>query len=97
MEDYNVIRVLCSTKKIIFLPYYISGKLFFIEIAWKYKFWFHTLSEKRKNKFIPLPRKVGEILLQGISKIDEYVAYLENYDLKFTEKIKGFNPNHIFL
>jgi hypothetical protein len=49
MEDYNVIRVFCSIEKPIFLPYYISDKLFIIEIARQYKFWFHTLSEKRKK------------------------------------------------
>jgi hypothetical protein len=33
MEDYNIIRVFCSIEKPIFLPYYISDKLFVIEIA----------------------------------------------------------------
>jgi hypothetical protein len=54
------------------------------------------LSEKRKNQFISLPWKVGEIFLWGISKIDEYVAYFENSDLKFAEEIKGLDPNHLF-
>jgi hypothetical protein len=38
MEDYDVIMVFCSTEKPIFLPYYVSDKLFFIEIALKYRF-----------------------------------------------------------
>jgi hypothetical protein len=71
-------------------------KLFFIEIARQYKLWFHNLSEKRKNKFIPLPWKVGEILLRGISKTDEYDAYFENSNLKVSEEIKGIDPNHLF-
>jgi hypothetical protein len=96
MEDYNIIRVFCSIEKPIFLPYYISDKLFIIEIARQYKFWFHTFSEKRKKQFIPLPWKVGEILLRGISKIDEYVACFDHSDLRFVEEIKGFDPNHIF-
>jgi hypothetical protein len=33
MEDYNVIGVFSSIEKTIFLPYYISHKSFFIEIA----------------------------------------------------------------
>jgi hypothetical protein len=55
MEDYNVIRVFFSIEKPIFLPYYISDKLFVIEIAKKYKFWFHTLSEKRKKSIHTSP------------------------------------------
>ena len=38
MEDYDVIMVFCSTEKPIFLPYYVYDKLFFIEIALKYRF-----------------------------------------------------------
>jgi hypothetical protein len=75
MEYYNIIRVFCFVEKHVFLPYYTSEKLFFIEIARQYKLWFHILYEKRKKQFIPLPWKVGEIVLRGISKIDECVAY----------------------
>jgi hypothetical protein len=39
---------------------------------------------------------MGEIILQGISKIDKYVAYFDHSNLRFTKEIKGFNPNHIF-
>jgi hypothetical protein len=54
------------------------------------------LSEKRKKQFIPLPWKVGKILLWGISKIDKYATYFENSDLKFSKEIKGFDQNHLF-
>jgi hypothetical protein len=47
-------------------------------------------------QFIHLPSKVGEIILRGISKIDEYVSYFDHSELIFAEEIKGFNPNHIF-
>jgi hypothetical protein len=40
--------------------------------------------------------KVGEILLRGISKIDEYAPCFDHSDLGFSEKIKCFDPNHIF-
>jgi hypothetical protein len=96
MEDYNIIRVFFSIEKPIFLPYYISDKLFIIEVARQYKLWFHTFSEKRKKQFIPLPWKVGEIILRGISKIDEYVAYFDHSNLRYAEEIKGFDPSHIF-
>ena len=49
MEDYNVIRVFCSIEKPTFLSYYISDKMFIIEIPRQYKLWFHTISEKRKK------------------------------------------------
>jgi hypothetical protein len=49
MENYNIIKVFCSIEKPIFLPYYISEKLFVIEISQQYNFWFHILSKKRKN------------------------------------------------
>jgi hypothetical protein len=96
MEEYNVIRVFCSIEKPTFLSYYISDKMFIIEIARQYKLWFHTFFEKRKKQFIPLPWKFGEIILQGISKIDEYVAYFDHSDLRFMEEIKGFYPIHLF-
>jgi hypothetical protein len=96
MEDYNVIRVFFSIEKLIFLPYYISDKMFIIEIARKYKFQFHTFSEKRKKQFIPLPWKVGDNILQRISKIDEYASCFNHSYLRLTKEIKGFDPNHLF-
>jgi hypothetical protein len=44
-----------------------------------------------------LPWKIGEILLRSISKIDEFAVQLDQYNLKFAEEIKGFDPNHIFI
>jgi hypothetical protein len=70
--------------------------LFIIEIVRQYTFWFHIFSKKRKKHFIPLPWKVGEIILRGISKINEYASYFNHYDLIFIEEIKGFDPNHLF-
>jgi len=49
MNNYNFIRIFCSHKKPLFLPYYVPNKLFIIEVARQYKFWFHVLYEKGKN------------------------------------------------
>jgi hypothetical protein len=51
---------------------------------------------KGKKQFIPLPWKVGEILLREIPKIDEYASYFNQFNLKFAEEIKGFDPNNLF-
>ena len=39
---------------------------------------------------------MGEILLRGIAKIDDFASYFDQYNLKFTEEIKVFYLNHIF-
>jgi hypothetical protein len=96
MDDYNIIRIFCSHEKYIFLLYYVPDKLFIIEVARQYKFWFYIFYEKRKRQFIPLSWKVGEILLRGISKIDEYASYFDQFDMIFAEQIKGFDPDHLF-
>jgi hypothetical protein len=96
MEDYNIIKVFCSIEKPIFLPYYISDKLFIVEVARQYKLWFHTFHEKIKKQYIPLLWKFGEIILKGISKIDEYVAYFDHSNLRYAEEIKVFDPSHLF-
>jgi hypothetical protein len=44
-----------------------------------------------------MPWKIGQILLRGISKIDEFVVRLEQHNLKFADEIKGFDPNHLFI
>jgi hypothetical protein len=77
MDNYNIIRILFSHEKLIYLPYYVSDKLFIIKVARQYKFWFQYFYERRKKLFIPLPWRVGEILLRGISKIDEYDSYFD--------------------
>jgi hypothetical protein len=35
-------------------------------------------------------------MLRGIAKIDEFASYLDQYNLRFAEEIKGFDPNHLF-
>jgi len=36
-------------------------------------------------------------MLRGITKIDYYSTHLNWFNLKYAEKIKGFNPSRIFL
>jgi hypothetical protein len=45
MGDYNIIRILCSHEKPLFLPYFVPDKLFFIEVERQYKFRFHHYKE----------------------------------------------------
>jgi hypothetical protein len=40
---------------------------------------------------------VGEIILRAIPKIDEYASYFNQFNLKFVEELKGFEPNNLFL
>jgi hypothetical protein len=69
---------------------------FIIEVVRQYKLQFHFFYETSKKKFIPLPWKVGEILLREIPKIDEYASYFDQFNLNFVEEIKGFDPNNLF-
>jgi len=50
-----------------------------------------------KKQFMSPPWKICEIILRGIFKIYEYVPYSDQFNLKFAEEIKGFDPHHIFL
>jgi hypothetical protein len=97
MGNHSVIRIFCSKENPSFLPYHISDKLFITEVARQYNFWLHFFHEKRKKQFIPLPCKIGDFIFRNINKIDEFVNYFNNVNLKYVEKIKGFNPYKIFL
>jgi len=75
-KNYNVIRIFGSPGNPFFLPYYISDKIFIIEVARQYKLWLHFFHEKRKRQFILLPWKIKEIMLRGIAEIDDYSTHL---------------------
>jgi hypothetical protein len=66
-------------------------------VARKYNFWLHFFHEKRKNQFNPSPWKIGDFIFRNINKIDEFVNYFNNVNLKYAEKIKGFDPSKIFV
>jgi hypothetical protein len=62
--------------------YYVLDNIFVIEICKQYRFWAHFFHERRKNKFIPLPWKIGEIVLKNVANIDEYAGQFDRFDLK---------------
>jgi hypothetical protein len=41
--------------------------------------------------------KIGDFVFRNINKIDEFASHFHNLNLKYDEKIKGFDPNGIFL
>jgi hypothetical protein len=53
--------------------------------------------KRGKGQFIPLPWKVGEIVLRNMNKIDEFSTHFNHLNLKYAEKIKGFDPSNIFM
>jgi len=77
------VRIYYSREKPIYLPYYVPDRIISIEVKRQYRFWVHLFYEKRKRQCIPLPWKIGEILLRSISKIDEFEIQ--------------FDPNYIFI
>jgi hypothetical protein len=72
MEHFSIIRIYCSHEKPSYLPYYVSDKIFVVEVCKQYRFWAHFFHEKRKKQFIPLPWKIGEIMLKNTANIDEF-------------------------
>ena len=49
MDNYNIMRIFSSDEKPIYLPYYVSNKLFIIEVARQHKLWFHSFYERMKK------------------------------------------------
>jgi hypothetical protein len=67
-----------------------------VEVCRKYKSWAHFFNEKRKKQFIPLPWKIGEIIVKHISHLDELAGHLDQLGLKEVELVEGFDPNDMF-
>jgi hypothetical protein len=44
-----------------------------------------------------LPWKFGDFIFKNTNKIDKFVSHFNNVNLKYVQKIKGFDPNKIFL
>jgi hypothetical protein len=65
--------------------------------ARQYNFWLHFFHEKRKKKFIPFSWKLGDFILGNMNKINEFSNHFHNLNLKYVEKIKGFDPSGIFV
>jgi hypothetical protein len=79
MENYSVIIIYCSREKPLYLSYYMSKKIFVVDVCNQYKFWAHFFHEKRNKQFIPFPWRIGEILLRNISNIDEFLVQFDKY------------------
>jgi hypothetical protein len=97
MENYNVIRIFGSKEDPSFLPCHISDKMFVTEVARKYNYWLHFFHEKRKKQFIPLPWKVGDFVFTNLNKIDEFAGHFHSLNLRYAERIKGFDPSGFFV
>jgi hypothetical protein len=97
MEKYNAIRIFGSKQNPCFLPCHISSTMLFDEITRQYTCWLHFFHEKRKSQFIPLPWKFGNFMVRNMNKIDGFADHFHNFNLKCVEKVKGFDPDGIFV
>jgi hypothetical protein len=96
-EKYSIIRVYYSQEAPIYLPFYVPDKIFMVEVYRQYRFWPNFFCERKKNKFIPLSWKVGEITLKNASKIDEFATQFDQYNMKLENQVKGFDPQQYFM
>jgi hypothetical protein len=97
MDNYNFIMIFGSKENPSFLLCHISHKMFVVKITRKYNYSFHFFHEKRKNQFIPLPWKVGDFIFRNMNKIDEFMGHFHSLNLKYAERVKGFDPRGIFV
>jgi hypothetical protein len=96
-EKYSIIRIYCSREPPIYLSFYVSDKMFIIEVCRQYKFWENFFCQRKKKQFIQFPWKVGEITVKNASKIDEFVTQFDQYNLKLADLVKGFDPLQSFM
>jgi hypothetical protein len=72
LDDFSYIRPYDFQGKPSLFPFYVSNKLFTVEVHKKYKFWEHLFNEKRKKQFIPLPWRIVKIIVKNISPLGEF-------------------------
>jgi hypothetical protein len=53
LEDFSFIRLYGFQGKPSLLPFYVSDKLFTIEVCKQYKYWAHFFNEKKKKAIHP--------------------------------------------
>jgi hypothetical protein len=53
--------------------------------------------KREKGQFIPLPWKVVDFTFRTMNKIDGFVGHFHSFNLKCVEKVKGFDPDGIFV
>jgi hypothetical protein len=44
-----------------------------------------------------MPWKVGDFIFKNLNKIDEFVGHFHDLNLKYVERVKGFDPSGIFV
>jgi hypothetical protein len=54
-EDYNIIGIYYSRVAPIYLSFYVSDKMFLIEVCRQYKLWANLFAYRKKKQFIQLP------------------------------------------
>jgi hypothetical protein len=97
MENYSVIMIFDSKEDPSFLPCHITDIIFVIEIASQYNYWLHFFHEKRKKQFIPLPWKFRDFMFRNVNKIDGFIGHFNNLKLIYFERMRGLDPNGIFV
>jgi hypothetical protein len=43
-----------------------------------------------------MPWKVEDFVLRNVNKIEEFAAHFNNLNLRYVERLRGFDPNGIF-
>jgi hypothetical protein len=71
--------------------------MFVAKITRQCNYWLHFFHEKRKKQFIPLPWKIGDFIFRNMNKINEFAGHFHSLNLKYVERVKGFDPGGIFL
>jgi hypothetical protein len=97
MENHNVISIFGAKENPSFLPWHISNIMFITEVSRQYNFSLHFFHEKQKKQFIPLPWEIGDFVFRNMKTINEFENHFHNLILKYGERIKGFEPNIIFV
>jgi len=92
-ENYSVMMIFGSKENHAFFPCHIIDKMFVTKIARQYNYWLHLFQEKRKKQFIPLPWKIGDFVLRNANKIDKFATHFNNLNLRYVERLRGFDPN----
>jgi hypothetical protein len=95
--EFTVIRLFGCEDNPFLLPFYVSDKIFFGEMCTQYKTWAHFFHDKRKNKFIPLPWKIGKFIVKHITHLNELVGHHGKLGLKEDKSIKGFDLDNKFI
>ena len=72
MEHFRIIKIYYSRERPSYLPYYVSDKIFVVEMCRQCNFGAIFFHEKRKKQFIPFPWRIGEITLRNIVNIYEF-------------------------